>query len=473
MIQSIGTQMQVQAPQDTGQPQTKNLQDTGSFRSLLRNLQPKSDGADAGSPETSGTDLKKETAKDASTPPQGSAQTAQAQNAAARQNAQGANSVSSSPSPTQTTGAQRASAAAVEASGGVPAAFRQSQPDGATQITPNASPTPLNRMNGTAQTPQTAPAAPFPQAQADGTAQAQQNIPITAQAPANASAPPLNQTIGTVQAQQITPAAQQSAAAETAQSSARALTASEQSTKAGTTQIFEPQASAQSTAPGTIPAAESTVPPVPSSSDAGSARLSTGEMPAAEQEKARAQEKLPATETGKPSAQPMPVFYSSGKLIVKVSDAPAAPKTPVGSQIANAVADALKNGKQQFQVDLYPQSLGKVSVNLISQNGMLTVEIAAQNPKTQSLIASSSGEIRSLLQSSASQTVQVTARPQDAQYTGQNGTPYQQQSSQQQQQQQQQQEDTERRQTARWYTTGNSCGLSTGDFLTVLRKAAV
>ena len=471
MIQSIGTQMQVQAPQDTGRPQTKNVQDTGGFRSLLRNLQPKSDGADAGSQETSRTGLKKETAKDTPAPPQGSAQTAQAQNAAALQNAQGANSVSSSQSPAQTSGEQ-ASAAAVEASGSVPAAFGQSQPDGAAQIITNASPTPLNRMNGTAQTPQTAPAAPFPQAQADGAAQAQQNIPITAQAPANASAPPMNQTNGTVQAQQITPAAQQSAAAETAQSSTRALTASEQSTKPGTKQIFEnePQASAQSTAPGTIPAAESTVPPVPSSSDAGSARLSTGEMPAAEQEKARAQEKLPATETGKPSAQPMPVFYSSGKLIVKVSDAPAAPKTPVGSQIANAVADALKNGKQQFQVDLYPQSLGKVSVNLISQNGMLTVEIAAQNPKTQSLIASSSGEIRSLLQSSASQTVQVTARPQDAQYTGQNGTPYQQQSS---QQQQQRQEDTERGQTARWYTTGNSCGLSTDDFLTVLRKAAV
>ena len=465
MIQSIGTQMQVQAPQDTGQPQTKNLQDTGGFRSLLRNLQPKSDGADTASPEASGTGLKKDAEKDTADVPQSQAQTAQAQNVAARQNAQGANPVPESQTHALTTGTQQVSAAAVEAPRSVPTAFGQSQPNGAAQVPANALPTPLNPIPGAAQILQTAPAAPFTQTQA------QQSIPVTAQVPANVSVSPQNPADIAVQAQQTVPAAQQSAAAETVQNSTRTPAEPGQSTKPGTSQIFEnaPEAPGQSTAP--VPTAENTVPPVPSSPDTGSARLSTGEMPAADQEKARAQEKLPAPETGTPSAQPMPAFYTSGKLIVKVSDTPAASKTPVGSQIANAVADALKNGKQQFQVDLYPQSLGKISVNLVSQNGMLTVEIAAQNPKTQSLIASSSGEIRSLLQASAPQTVQVTARQQSAQqYTGQNGSPYQQQSS---QQQQQRQEDTERRQTAQWYTAGNSCGLSTGDFLTVLRKAAV
>ena len=183
-------------------------------------------------------------------------------------------------------------------------------------------------------------------------------------------------------------------------------------------------------------------------------------------------QKDPAQTSKMPSSQPLSDFYTGGKVIVKVSDAPAAAKIPVSNQISNAVTDGLKTGKQQLQVSLYPQSLGKVTVKLASENGILTVEIAASDPKTQSLLASSSGEIRSMLHDSTGQTVQVTAQQgtqQSAQqYAGQNGNQAQQQAA-----NQQQQKEEARQREAQWYAAGNSSGFSAGDFLTALQQAAV
>jgi flagellar hook-length control protein FliK len=167
------------------------------------------------------------------------------------------------------------------------------------------------------------------------------------------------------------------------------------------------------------------------------------------------------------------VPYSSEKVVVQISDTPAATKTPVTNQVANAVVQHLKTGKRQFQIDLYPQSLGKVSVKLVAEKGILTIEIAAANPKTQSLLASSSGEIRSLLQTTTGQTVEVTAQQPDAQqYTDQNlaGQQQQEQSS---AQQQQQQEEAERRRAATIWYTSNTSGFSAADFLTLLQTTAV
>lgn len=192
----------------------------------------------------------------------------------------------------------------------------------------------------------------------------------------------------------------------------------------------------------------------------------------AEQILPQKREKEPAAERSPvPASQQTSVAYSPEKVTVKISDTPAAAKTPVSSQVADAVVQNFKAGKQQFQVDLYPQSLGKVSVKLLAENGTLTIEIAAANPKTQSLLASSSGEIRSLLHASTGQTVQVTAQqPGSQQYPDHSGAWQQQQ---QQSSSQQQQENAERRAAAIWYSADNSTGLSTADFLTVLRKAAV
>jgi flagellar hook-length control protein FliK len=185
------------------------------------------------------------------------------------------------------------------------------------------------------------------------------------------------------------------------------------------------------------------------------------------EEKDASSEKTPAL-----ASRPAAVPYSSEKVVVRISDTPAAAKAHVAGQVADAVVQHFKTGKHQFQVDLYPQSLGKVSVKLVAENGTLTIEIAAANPKTQSLLASSSGEIRSLLQASTGQTVEVTVHQPDAQqYTDQSPAGQQQQEQSSAQQQQQQEEAERRRMAAIWYAS-NSSGFSAADFLTMLQTTA-
>jgi flagellar hook-length control protein FliK len=156
-------------------------------------------------------------------------------------------------------------------------------------------------------------------------------------------------------------------------------------------------------------------------------------------------------------------LYSGGKVVVKISDAPKAARSSAAGQVANAVADGLKAGKQELTVDLYPESLGKVSVKLVEQAGRLTVEIAASDPKTQSLLASNSGEIKSILQSSTGQEIQITKPGQTPQWYAQDGNAGGQNARQQQQQQQERQRDL-----SAWYRIGGSGGLGTDDFLSIL-----
>lgn len=97
-----------------------------------------------------------------------------------------------------------------------------------------------------------------------------------------------------------------------------------------------------------------------------------------------------------------------------------------------------------FRMELFPQDLGKISVSLKMEQGMLVVDILADSPRTQSLLASGSGEIRSLLESAVGQPVQVTQPPQDAPaYYQQEQESSGQQQDEQQSQQHQEQETTE------------------------------
>lgn len=97
-----------------------------------------------------------------------------------------------------------------------------------------------------------------------------------------------------------------------------------------------------------------------------------------------------------------------------------------------------------FRMELFPQDLGKISVSLKMEQGLLVVDILADSPRTQSLLASGSGEIRSLLESAVGQPVQVTQPPQDAPaYYQQEQESSGQQQDEQQSQQHQEQETTE------------------------------
>lgn len=161
-------------------------------------------------------------------------------------------------------------------------------------------------------------------------------------------------------------------------------------------------------------------------------------------------------------------LYGGGNVVVKVSDTPAKAETSASRQVADTVSYQLKNGKQEFQMNLFPQSLGKVSVKLTTENGILTVEIAASNPKTQSLLIANSGDIKSLLQTSTGQQVQVVKQEQASQWHGQSQDGGY--GGQQGQQQQEQQQDNENQNRQAILYDGKDSNLNTGDFLSMMRQ---
>lgn len=161
-------------------------------------------------------------------------------------------------------------------------------------------------------------------------------------------------------------------------------------------------------------------------------------------------------------------LYSGGNVVIKVSNAGQKPVIPAARQVANAIAAQIPKGRQEFQVNLYPQSLGKVAVKMVAENGILTITLSAANPRTQSLLASNSGEIRSMLQASNGQPVTVNTPQQAgqsawyAQQQGGGNSAYQ---------QQQQQNQPNGRDQPRFGDLDT--GMQTGDFLSIFRKTSM
>lgn len=127
------------------------------------------------------------------------------------------------------------------------------------------------------------------------------------------------------------------------------------------------------------------------------------------------------------------------------------------SHLTEQIAKNAQAGQNQFRMELFPQDLGRISVSLKMEQGLLVVDILADSPKTQSLLASSSGEIRSMLESAVGQPVQIAQAAQDAPAYYQQ----EQESSQQQQQQSGQHENQQEEQQ------------STQDFLSVLQQLKI
>lgn len=153
--------------------------------------------------------------------------------------------------------------------------------------------------------------------------------------------------------------------------------------------------------------------------------------------------------------------FQTGNVVIKVSDSSSNVVKTTCSQVADKISVNFKAGNPEFQMDLYPQDLGKVSIKMAMQSGVLTVEILASDPKTQSMLMANTNEIKAMLQTTVSQPVQVMQPTQDKQWYQQQDQP-----SQSQQQQQQQQND----QNARSYLNALNGDIATDDFLTVMQQ---
>lgn len=132
--------------------------------------------------------------------------------------------------------------------------------------------------------------------------------------------------------------------------------------------------------------------------------------------------------------------------------APAKMSAGTATHLTEQILKNVQAKNNNFRMELFPHNLGKVSVSMKMEHGMLVVDILADNPKTQSILASGSGEIRSLLESAMGQPVQVTQPQQDAPAYYQQ----EQESSNQQQEGRQNQQDNKQE--------------TTEDFLTVLEQ---
>ncbi len=158
-------------------------------------------------------------------------------------------------------------------------------------------------------------------------------------------------------------------------------------------------------------------------------------------------------------------LFQTQKVIIPVSDKPeTVVAKPVSTQLAHQITSNYRAGNSKFSIDLYPQQLGKVSVKMAVQNGILTVEIAASNPKTQSMLMSNTGEIKSILQSSVDQPVQVMQSSQEKAWYQQ-----QEQSGQSYARQQQQEQQKENRENRVHYDAKIN-SLATEDFLAVMQQ---
>lgn len=105
-----------------------------------------------------------------------------------------------------------------------------------------------------------------------------------------------------------------------------------------------------------------------------------------------------------------PVFEDVKAVPVKVGEAPkaAADAEPVEKQIAPKLTEALQNGETRVELQLTPENLGKVTVEMTwSKDGGLVVQMHAENRGTQELLGKNTAGLEQLLGRETGQEVRV------------------------------------------------------------------
>ena len=133
-----------------------------------------------------------------------------------------------------------------------------------------------------------------------------------------------------------------------------------------------------------------------------------------------------------------PVFEDVKAVPVKVGETPrTAKEQPVEEQIAPKVTEALRSGETRVELQLTPENLGKVTVEMTwSQDGGLVVQIHAENRETQNLLNKNTTNLAELLGRETQREVRVEVPRQEE---SQRQDLYEQQQEQQRRQQQQEQ----------------------------------
>ena len=129
---------------------------------------------------------------------------------------------------------------------------------------------------------------------------------------------------------------------------------------------------------------------------------------------------------------PQPLFHDVKAAPVKVGEVDSAPETQetnVARQVDAGVAQALEQGESMVRIQLSPENLGSVTVEITrSAEGVIRVALSAHSGETRSLLERHAGELQGLLGSRTQQSVEVNVqRQQESQqnqnhsYDGRNG----------------------------------------------------
>ena len=136
-----------------------------------------------------------------------------------------------------------------------------------------------------------------------------------------------------------------------------------------------------------------------------------------------------------------PVFQDVENIPVKVADAAQTVDTTsadMDARIADTVRAELKNTGDKVEIQLKPEHLGKITIELTQTAGGIGLLIHADNAKTTSLLAQHAGNLGALLEDRTGQHVQVQVPQQEQQQPQYDGHNRQQQEQHQNQRAQEQ-----------------------------------
>lgn len=136
------------------------------------------------------------------------------------------------------------------------------------------------------------------------------------------------------------------------------------------------------------------------------AKVETGRAEAPEAEAADTEE----TPEFQSAETETPVFEDVKAVPVKVGEAPKSAESgePVEKQLGSKLAEALKNGETRVEIQLTPENLGKVTVEMTwSKDGGLVVQLHAENRETQNLLSKNTAGLEQLLGRETQQEVRV------------------------------------------------------------------
>lgn len=111
-----------------------------------------------------------------------------------------------------------------------------------------------------------------------------------------------------------------------------------------------------------------------------------------------------------------PLFRNVESVPVKVGDTPIADTTQpeLDAQLSKQIGTALKAGTQQVKIQLTPESLGTLTIDLTqTQDGALQVVLHTTTEKAASLLGQHAENLSALLQSNSRNPVQVEVQRQD------------------------------------------------------------